>query len=88
MSVWHTGVPEVEVLATGIVPWLLLAISSTVVFAIHGAVNYAVGLVMSVGLIGGAWIGARFAVKRGEPWIKAAFVGLVLVAAGSLLVRR
>jgi len=40
------------------------------VFALNGKVNWPAGLVLAIGNMTGAWIGARFAIKKGERVIR------------------
>lgn len=55
------------------------------VFIIGGRVEWAPALVLAVGLTVGGWLGARFAVKGGEKWIRAVMVVAALALAARLL---
>lgn len=54
-------------------------------FARAGQVDYAVGGVLAVGQVTGAWIAARMAIAKGAEWVRWILVVAALVAAGRLL---
>ncbi|MGB5168884.1 MAG: sulfite exporter TauE/SafE family protein [Acidimicrobiia bacterium] len=53
-------------------------------FARASQVDLAVGAVLAVGQVSGAWAGSRLAVLKGAPWIRWVLVAAALVAAGRL----
>ncbi len=66
---------------------------ATIEFARVGLIDWRVGVPMSIAMGVGAWVGAHLAVRLGYGWVRAVFVGsLVLLAAKlvlyDLLVRR
>ncbi|HKJ69961.1 MAG TPA: sulfite exporter TauE/SafE family protein [bacterium] len=55
------------------------------VFALHGEVNWTVGLLLAVGMGAGGWLGSHLAVEKGEPLIRAVLVIAVVVMSLRLL---
>jgi hypothetical protein len=55
------------------------------VFIANGQVRWIPAIVLAAGFTVGGWFGARFAVKGGERYIRAAMILATLVLAGSLL---
>ncbi|HEY1074526.1 MAG TPA: sulfite exporter TauE/SafE family protein [Patescibacteria group bacterium] len=82
---YFLGFTLVEILATGIIPWLVLSASSTFVFAINGIIDYQKGLVLFVGMAVGGYLGAHLAVTKGDGWLKRLFIIFVVVASIKLL---
>lgn len=79
------GFRIIESNATGIIPWLVMTLSSLAIFMMNGIVNYSVGLVMFVGMLIGGYLGAHTAIKKGDKWVKSLFVVVVLASAIKLL---
>jgi uncharacterized membrane protein YfcA len=65
---------------------LVFTVVSLVVFATHDQVAWVPGLLIGMGSMAGAWIGARSAVKRGPGWIRWIMVAIAVVAAVRLFV--
>ena len=55
------------------------------IFALHGDVNWLVGLSLAIGMGIGGWLGSVLAVEKGEPFIKAILVIAVTAMAIKLL---
>lgn len=55
------------------------------VFIINDQIRWIPAIVLAAGFTAGGWFGARFAVKGGERYIRAAMVVATLILAGSLL---
>jgi uncharacterized membrane protein YfcA len=81
------GVTIVEVAATQIVPFIVLAVSSSIVFAAAELIDYPLGFVLMAGTAVGGYLGAHIAVRKGEQWVRRIFVVVVLVSASQLLLR-
>ena len=62
---------------------LFVTVIALGVFLAQGNVRWAPAIVLAVGLSLGGWIGAKFAVRGGEQWIRAVMV----VAAVALAIR-
>jgi len=81
------GVTIVEVAATQMLPFIILALSSSLVFAANGLIDYSVGFVLMAGMAIGGYLGASIALRKGELWVRRLFVVIVLISAGQLLFR-
>jgi len=79
------GLTMIESLGTGVVAWLLLCISSVVVFAFNNIIDYKIGLILFVSMSIGSYAGASTAIKKGNLWIKRLFVALVVIISVKLL---
>lgn len=55
------------------------------VFLSHGQVNLPAGLLLGLGSLIGAWIGARAAIRRGQRFVRAVIVGGILLSIAALL---
>lgn len=82
---YFLGFTMLEVLATNIIPWLALTISSLVIFALKGIIDYKIGIVLLIGMTVGGYIGAHIAIKKGNLWVKKLFVFLVVILCIKLL---
>lgn len=79
------GFTMIEVLATGVIPVMVLAISSLAVFAFNGIVDYKYGIVLLIGMTVGGYLGAHFALKKGNVWLKRLLILFVIASAIKLL---
>tara|TARA_B100001971_G_C18029462_1_gene451751 strand:- start:128 stop:817 length:690 start_codon:yes stop_codon:yes gene_type:complete len=79
------GYTIIEANATNNIPWILLAISSFIIFAINGIVDYKIGTILLLGMITGGYIGAHVAIKKGDKWVKTLFAVLVIISGIKLL---
>jgi uncharacterized membrane protein YfcA len=75
----------IEVLATTVIPWLILSLSSLIIFINSGVIDYRAGIILIVGMAIGGYLGAHFAIKKGNVWVKRIFAVFVLVSAIKLL---
>jgi len=71
------GLTMIESLGTGVVAWLIISISSTIIFALNGLINYQLGIILFTSMSIGSYIGSHVAIKKGDKWIKNLFVLLV-----------
>jgi uncharacterized membrane protein YfcA len=55
------------------------------IFIAQGNVRWVPALILAVGLSVGGWVGARFAVRGGEKWIRAVMIVAALALAGRLI---
>ena len=79
------GLTILQASATQVVPFLVLTVSSSILFAMKGLIDYRVGLVLMAGTAVGGYLGASLAVRSGELWIRRAFALAVCLAAARLL---
>lgn len=64
---------------------LFFTIFALVVFIYNDQVNWTIGLILAIGNMLGAWIGARFAVERGAIWVRRFLIVIVIISALNLL---
>ncbi len=60
---------------------------TVVVFAVEGLIWWDMGLAMTAGAIVGAWVGAKFALGRGQAWVRWIVVVMVVVTCVVVLLR-
>jgi len=58
-------------------------LSSLLVFILHNEVNWAYGILLTVGNTGGAYLGSRLAMTKGDRWIK----GFLVVAVVGMAIK-
>ena len=58
---------------------------ATIVFAYSGLINYAYGLSLGAGFAIGAWIGVGVGLKKGDKYIKALFIGIIILTTTKLI---
>jgi uncharacterized protein len=58
---------------------------ATLVFMWQGLVDYTLGAVLAVTMFAGAYIGAHYAAKMNEVWLKRIFLGTVVILAAKTL---
>ena len=60
---------------------LIYTLASLAVFTIEGTIDWLWGGVLAIGNSIGAWIGARWQVKRGDKWVKRVLIVMVIALA-------
>lgn len=75
------GLTIIEASATQLIPVFILNISSVVIFAMHGIIDYRLGIALLAGMATGGYLGAHLALKKGDVWVKRVFF-LLLVFMG------
>ncbi len=64
---------------------LCFTLSALVVFQANSQVQWAIGLILAVGNMLGAWVAARMAVERGAPFVRWLLIVVVIASAAQLL---
>lgn len=82
---YFLGLTMIEVLGTGIIPWFMLSLSSLIIFALSGIIDYSNGIFLIIGMAVGGYIGAHVALKKGDLWVKHLFVLFVTISSIKLL---
>ena len=54
---------------------------ATLVFMYQGLVDYTLGAILAVTMFAGAYVGAHYAAKMNEVWLKRIFLGTVILLA-------
>lgn len=76
------GLTYLEVNAIRRITGLTLGVVGTIIFAMHGLIDWMVGLMLMLGGMLGSYIGAKIAIKKGSSFVKIIFS--IVVAASSL----
>lgn len=79
------GITITQVAGTQMVPFLVLTLSSLALFANANLVDYRIGLILMAGTAVGAYLGAHFAIERGDRWVRRLFAVIVVISAIRLL---
>ena len=79
------GLRITEAAATQVIPFLVLTISTVVLFAANDIIDYPVAIALLVGTLVGGYVGAHTAVTKGDVWIRRLFAVVVLASALRLL---
>jgi len=79
------GLTLLEANATNTIAWVCLTVTSVIVFAAHGAIDFSAGIPLFVGMICGGYLGAHTAIKKGDAWVKGVLITVSLVFAIKLL---
>jgi uncharacterized membrane protein YfcA len=58
---------------------------ATIVFMWQGLVDYRLGIILGVAMFAGAYVGAHYATRMNEVWLRRIFLATVLVLAGKTL---
>lgn len=64
---------------------LFFTIFALLVFLRNGQVNWILGLILAVGNMLGAWVGAKVATEKGSEWVHRLLIAVVIVSAANLL---
>lgn len=79
------GFTMIEVLATSVIPGFILSLSSLIIFALNGIVDWKNGIFLLIGMTIGGYLGAHIALIKGNEWIKRLFVVIIIISAIKLL---
>ena len=59
---------------------IFMTVTASIVFALNNAVNYYLGLAMLTGCLVGSYLGAHYAERIGNVWVKRMFIIFIVVA--------
>lgn len=79
------GFTVIEANATHLFPWLFLSMVASVVFILNGLINFKVGTILLLGMMLGGYLGAKFAIKKGDKWIKVGFAAVIATSSIKLI---
>lgn len=79
------GLTMVEASATNKIPWIVSSLVVLATFIYNDVVHYGYGVTLFIGMLVGGYLGAHWAVKKGDLWVKRAFVVFVLISAAQLI---
>lgn len=77
------GLPLLNTIATAKIPSALTSLAALLVFGLNGLIDWQLALFLFLGMLTGSYIGAHFAIKLGNYWLRA----ILLVAIGALGVK-
>ncbi len=83
--VFTVGLPLIESMALDRISSVFSAVLATIIFAYFGIINYQVGIVLLIGMALGGYIGTRTAIKKGNKFVKLAFVIVIIASAIKLI---
>ncbi|MBU0975256.1 MAG: sulfite exporter TauE/SafE family protein [Patescibacteria group bacterium] len=83
--IYFLGFTIIESIATSMIPWFVLSISSLVIFANNGLIDYQKGIFLLIGMTIGGYLGAHIALQKGDVWIKRLFAVVIIVSGIKLL---
>lgn len=63
----------------------LVSLASTIVFAYQGLIDYSYAIVLSLGFAIGAWVGAGLGIRKGNKYIKALFMLIMVITVVKLV---
>lgn len=81
----RSGIDLVRANLVKVIFILFVTIEALVIFIVQGNVRWGPAIVLAVGLSIGGWLGAKFAVRGGEKWIRAVMVVAALALAARLI---
>jgi uncharacterized membrane protein YfcA len=64
---------------------IFMTVTASTVFALNNAVNYYLGLAMLTGCLVGSYLGAHYAERIGNVWVKRMFIAFIIVALAKIL---
>ena len=62
-----------------------MTVTAATIFSIHNAVNYYLGAAMLAGCLIGSYLGAHYAERIGNVWVKRMFTAFVIFAVIKLI---
>lgn len=80
------GKSFIDTAGTRAVQGLLSTLASVIFFSFTNTINWYCGIIITAGMVVGAYIGAGYGLKKGNNWIKKLFAVIVVVAAVKLLI--
>jgi len=76
-----TGLSLVKINALKVFVVIIYTMFALLIFLLHGKVDIVIGLVLSAGNVLGSYLGTRFAISKGDKWIRVIlFVAVILMA--------
>ena len=79
------GMSYLESIAATKILNLFSSLIATLVFMWQGIVDYTLGIILGITMFAGAYVGAHYAVKMSEKWLRAIFLTTVLLLAAKAI---
>ena len=67
---------------------IFMTVTASIVFALNNAVNYYLGLAMLTGCLVGSYLGAHYADRIGNVWVKRMFIVFIIAALAKMVFSR
>jgi len=83
--IFNFGLPIIKANATELVSYSVFSLTSVIIFAFNGIIDYKVGLVLFLGMLIGGYLGAHTAIKKGNVWVKYFFTLVIIASAIKIL---
>ena len=64
---------------------VFMTVTAATIFSLHHAVNYALGAAMFAGCLIGSYLGAHYAERIGDVWVKRMFTAFIIIAVIKLI---
>ena len=64
---------------------IFMTVSASIVFALNNAIDYYLGLAMLTGCLVGSYLGAHYAERIGNVWVKRIFTAFIIIAVIKLI---
>ena len=65
---------------------IFMTVTAATVFALNDAVDYSLGLAMLTGCLVGSYLGAHYADRIGNVWVKRMFIAFIIVALAKIVI--
>ncbi len=85
--IYFFGLQFIEANATDLIGFSLLSLSASIIFMVHGLVNYYFGFILMAGMLLGGYIGAHIAIQKGDKFVKIVFALVVIASALKILIK-
>lgn len=79
------GLSIIKASATELFSYSVFSLSSVIIFALNGIIDYKIGIALFLGMLVGGYLGAHIAVKKGNEWVKLVFSAIVIASAIKIL---
>jgi hypothetical protein len=84
--VYFLGLTIIKANATELFSFSILSLTSVIIFAVNGIIDYKIGILLLLGMIVGGYLGAGMAIKKGNNWVKTFFFIVVIASAIKILI--
>jgi uncharacterized membrane protein YfcA len=85
MVIYFFGLSVIKANATELFSYSVFSLSSVIIFAFNGIIDYKIGLILFIGMMFGGYLGAHIAIRKGNKWVKVFFTIIVILSAVKIL---
>ncbi|OGY94043.1 MAG: hypothetical protein A2406_00210 [Candidatus Komeilibacteria bacterium RIFOXYC1_FULL_37_11] len=83
--IFFFGLSIIRANATELFSYSIFSLSAVIIFALHGLIDYKIGIALFFGMLLGGYLGAHLAIKKGNQWVKLVFSVVIIIAAIKIL---